>query len=231
MTLAMHITEGILPALWAALWFAVAAPFVAWGLWTVKRRRLADPKYMAMVSLMGAAIFVVSCAPIPIPWVNSCSHPCGTGLGAIMIGTGPTIVVTSVALLIQALFLAHGGLSTLGANIVSMGVVGSLSAVLVFRGLRLVRVPVLVAVFAAGCVSDWGTYATTSFALASALHGDASFWSWFAGIALAFVPTQLPLGLAEGIVASVAYKFVLTRRPELLELGGMAAAVEEGPES
>ena len=29
---AMHISEGILPLPWAGLWYAIAIPFVAWGL-------------------------------------------------------------------------------------------------------------------------------------------------------------------------------------------------------
>ena len=36
---AMHLSEGILPFDWAGLWFLAAAPFVFWGLWTIKRRR------------------------------------------------------------------------------------------------------------------------------------------------------------------------------------------------
>ena len=159
---AMHITEGILPPAWAALWFLVAVPFVAWGLAEVNRRRRDDPQSIVMVALVGSAVFVISCMPVPIPWIGSCSHPCGTGLGALLIGPGPTIVVASIALVLQALFLGHGGLTTLGANIVSMGVVGALGAYLVFHGLRAVRVPLFAAALLAGLASDWATYATTA---------------------------------------------------------------------
>ncbi len=46
----------------------------------------------------------------------------------------------------------------------------------------------------------------------------------FVGIALAFVPTQLPLGLLEGVMTVAAYRFVVSRRPELLA-GRMELAV------
>ena len=75
---AMHITEGILPMSWAGLWFFVAAPFVFWGLQTINHRRNVEPSYLHVVALVGAAIFVISCMPIPVPWVGTCSHPCGT---------------------------------------------------------------------------------------------------------------------------------------------------------
>ena len=213
---AMHLAEGILPISWAGLWLLVAVPFVLWGLRTINRRRAADPRYMALVALVGSAIFVISCMPVPIPWVGTCSHPCGTGLGALLIGPGPTIVVSSVALLLQALLLAHGGLTTLGADVVSMGVAGALSATAAFWLLRKCRFSVFAATLVAGIVSDWATYATTALQLASALHGDGSFLTMLLMVMAAFVPTQLPLGIAEGILTAMAYRFVFQRRPELL---------------
>lgn len=214
--LAMHLSEGILPLPWAGIWYLVAAPFVYGGLRTIQRRREKDPLATTMVAMVGAAIFVISCMPIPVPWIGTCSHPCGTGLGALLIGPGPTVVVASIALLLQALFLAHGGLTTLGANILSVGVVGAYSAWAAFKLLRAGRVPVFYAAMAAGIVSDWATYATTSMELSAALHGDGSFWAMTAAVMVAFIPTQLPLGIAEGVLTAFAYRFVLERRPELL---------------
>jgi cobalt/nickel transport system permease protein len=213
---AMHLSEGILPIEWAGGWFLVAVPFVYGGLWTIKRRRAEDPRTMTLVAMVGAAIFVISCMPVPIPWIGTCSHPCGTGLGALLIGPGPTVVVASIALLLQALLLTHGGLTTLGANIVSMGVVGAFGAYGLFWLLRRLRVPIFAAALAAGMFSDWATYAMTSLELSTALHGDGSLWGMFLAVMAAFMPTQLPLGIAEGVVTAIAYRFVLDRRPELL---------------
>jgi cobalt/nickel transport system permease protein len=215
---AMHISEGILPVGWAGLWFLVAVPPVLWGLHTINRRRAADGQWVTLVALVGSGVFVISCMPVPLVWINSCSHPCGTGLAALLIGPAPTVVVASIALLLQGTFLCHGGLTTLGANIVSMGVVGAYSAYLTFHVLRRVGVPMFAAALAAGLISDWATYATTSLELSAALHGDGSFAGMFLAIAAAFVPTQLPLGVAEGILTAVAYRFVLARRPEVLTL-------------
>lgn len=213
----MHLAEGILPASWAGFWFVVAIPFIAWGLGVIKKRTAAQPGFKALVAMVGAAIFVISCMPIPVPSAGTCSHPCGTGLGAILIGPGPTIVVASIALLLQALFLAHGGLTTFGADVVSMGVGGALAGYMVFSLLRKVGFSFIVAAFAAGVISDWATYAITSLELSLALHGDASVWSMFTAIAIAFVPTQIPLGIFEGFICAGAYRFIRSRRPGLLE--------------
>jgi len=99
---AMHISEGLLPASWALLWFAVAIPFVAWGLRDLKRRSGELPYFKPLVGLVGAAVFLISCMPIPVPTAGTCSHPSGTGLAAILIGPGLTVVVASIALTLQA---------------------------------------------------------------------------------------------------------------------------------
>ena len=85
----------------------------------------------------------------------------------------------------------------------SMGVVGAFGAYGLFLALRRLRVPVFAAALAAGIISDWATYAMTSLELATALHGDGSLWSMFPAVMAAFVPTQLPLGIAEGVVTAI----------------------------
>lgn len=213
---AMHISEGILPVSWAAFWFVLSVPFVAWGLRNLRIRSKEEPHLKAMVGLVGAAVFVISCMPIPVPTAGTCSHPCGTGMAAILIGPSLTVVVASVALVLQALFLAHGGLTTLGANIFSMGVAGAFVGYGVFLLAKRVGAPPIVAAFLAGILSDWATYAATSLALGAALHADGSLGAMFFTILLAFVPTQVPLGILEGFLCAGAYRLVHNRRPEFL---------------
>jgi len=163
-------------------------------------------------------VFIISCMPIPVPAAGSCSHPCGTGIAAIFIGPLLTVVVTSVALVLQALFLAHGGLSTLGANIASMGVAGAFAGYGIFILVRRLTGRWWIAAFLCGLLSDWATYSVTSLQLATALHGTAPFGKFFLTVLLAFVPTQVPLGILEGFLCVGAYRFILTRRPELLKI-------------
>ena len=221
---AMHITEGILPFNWAVLWFAVAAPFVALGLYKLKKDRTVG-RIKPLLGMMAAAVFIVSCMPVPVPTAGTCSHPAGTAMAAILIGPVYSILAAAVALLLQALFLAHGGLSTWGANIFSMGVIGSLAGFVVFKGLTKLNVSIVIAAFFAGVLGDWATYAATSFELASALHGPGEFYRLFSAILIAFVPTQLPLGILEGFMTAGAVKFLYGRRPELV--GGLVR-VKEG---
>lgn len=212
----MHISEGILPVKWAGLWYLAAAPFLIKGIWEIKKKAKNNPAFKPLLGLMGALIFIISCLPVPVPTAGTCSHPAGTGISAILIGPIMSIFVTSIALLIQALFLAHGGITTWGADIVSMGIAGSLAAYGAFKLLRKFGASLFVAGFAAGLLADWATYLMTSFELASALHGTKPLFPLFLTILLAFIPTQLPLGILEGILTGGMIVFVYNRRPDIL---------------
>ncbi len=213
---AMHISEGILPFNWAALWFAVALPFVAYGIMRLKKISKTDISVKPLVGLMAAIVFVISCMPIPVPTAGTCSHPGGTAIPAILVGPAISVLVTAVALLIQALFLAHGGLSTWGADIVSMGVMGAFTGFAVFKLLRKFNVSLAISAFFAGMLSDWAIYFTTSVELASGIRGDAAFMPLLTKIVIAFVPTQLPLGILEGFMTAGMVTLLYKRRADLL---------------
>ncbi len=213
---AMHISEGILPFKWAGLWFIVASPFVAFGLYRLKKLSAADLSIKPLVGLMAAVVFIISCMPIPVPTAGTCSHPCGTGISGILLGPSISVLVAAAALLIQALFLSHGGLSTWGANIVSMGIVGSFTGYIIFRVLRSLKVNMAVAGFIAGLLADWATYLATSAELASGIRGDSPFLPLFYKILIAFIPTQLPLGILEGAMTAGMVVLLYKKRPDLL---------------
>lgn len=213
---AMHISEGILPFNWAALWFIVAAPFMLYGLYRLKKISSADLSFKPLVGLMAAAVFIISCMPVPVPTAGTCSHPCGTGISGILVGPFISIVITAVALLIQALFLAHGGLSTWGANIVSMGIAGSFAGYLTFKLLRSMKINLAVAGFFAGLLADWATYTATSIVLALGIKGGSPFMPLFWKILAAFMPTQLPLGILEGAMTAGMVVLLYKKRPDIL---------------
>jgi len=225
---AMHISEGILPLNWAALWLAVAMPFVAYGLWRLNTISKRDISFKPLVGLMAAVVFIVSCMPVPVPTAGTCSHPAGTGMSAIAVGPAISILITAVALLIQALFLAHGGLSTWGADIVSMGVIGSFAGYGVFKMLRGLKVNLTVSAFFAGLLADWATYLTTSVELAAGIRGDSAFMPLFTRILIAFIPTQLPLGILEGAMTAGMVNLLVKKRPDLLIRLGMIKAEQAG---
>jgi cobalt/nickel transport system permease protein len=213
---AMHISEGILPLPWAVAWSIAALPFLALGIRQVNSLARQDLSFKPLAGLMAAVVFIISCMPVPVPVAGTCSHPCGTGMAAILLGPFISALIASVALLLQALFLSHGGLSTLGANIFSMGVIGSLAGYLTFKGLRAMGVPMLLAAFFAGLQADWATYLVTSVELASGIRGSEPFLPLLEKIMIAFIPTQLPLGILEGALTAGMVMLLYRKRPDIL---------------
>jgi cobalt/nickel transport system permease protein len=132
------------------------------------------------------------------------------------VGPAISILVAAVALLIQALFLAHGGLTTWGANILSMGVMGSFVGFLTFKIFRTIKTNIAVSGFMAGLFADWATYFTTSVELASGIRGNSPLMPLFWKILIAFIPTQLPLGILEGAMTAGMVVLLYKKRPDLL---------------
>ena len=215
----MHIMEGFLPPLWAAFWFAVAIPFWIVGFIRIRQFVAEQPESRLLLGFAGAYTFVLSALKMPSV-TGSCSHPTGVGLGTIMFGPAVMSVIGAIVLLFQALLLAHGGLTTLGANAVSMAIVGPLVAWGIWKGLRNALPEDLVVFLAAG-LADLATYVMTSIQLALAYPDPASgILGSFAKFATIFAVTQIPLAIAEGLLTVVVFRALRSAaRTELQALG------------
>ncbi|QBE62202.1 energy-coupling factor ABC transporter permease [Pseudoduganella lutea] len=196
----MHIMEGFLPPAHALGWSAVSACFLAVGLRAMARDLRLHPERRMLFGVAAAFAFLLSALKLPSV-TGSCSHPTGVGLGALLFGPAAMVPVGFVVLLFQALLLAHGGVTTLGANVFSMAVVGPFIAYGVFRAAAALGMSRSVAVFAAACLGDLATYGTTSLQLAWAfpdpVGGMAASLARFAGI---FALTQVPIAISEGLL-------------------------------
>ncbi|MCG5254576.1 energy-coupling factor ABC transporter permease [Brevibacillus agri] len=205
---AMHIMEGYLPLGWALFWWVVFIPFFILGIRSLNKIVKEHPQMKLLIGVSGAFAFVLSALKIPSV-TGSSSHPTGTGLGAIMFGPWVMSVLGSLVLLFQALLLAHGGLTTLGANAVSMAVVGPMVAYGVYRLIVRGNGGQRLAVFAAAALADLATYVVTSVQLALAFPAEsggvmASF-AKFAGI---FAITQVPLAMSEGLLTVLVWNWL-----------------------
>jgi cobalt/nickel transport system permease protein len=199
----MHIMEGFLPVKHAVGWSIASAPFVVYGLRSVNKRIKENPEQRMLLGVAAAFTFVLSALKMPSV-TGSCSHPTGTGLGAILFGPAAMAPIGAVVLLFQALLLAHGGLTTLGANVFSMAIVGPFAAAAIYRAAKAARLPFGMSIFLAAALADLLTYITTSAQLALAfpdpVGGFAASFVKFAGV---FAFTQIPLAISEGLLTVV----------------------------
>ena len=217
---AMHIMEGYLPVAFCVTWGIICLPFLAAGLISLKKRVKENRKTITLIAMSGAFIFVISSLKIPSV-TGSCSHMTGTGLGAILLGPAAVSVLGIIVLLFQAILLAHGGLTTLGANTFSMAIAGPLVSFGLYKLCEKCKWNRKVSVFLAAFLGDLFTYCVTSIQLALAYPsesgGIAASAVKFLGV---FAPTQLPLAVIEGILTVVIVIALESyARPELKAVG------------
>lgn len=212
----MHIMEGFLPSPWWQIWWILALPCLIYGLFRLKKIMNENREVLPLLGVAGGFIFVLSALKLPSV-TGSCSHPTGTALSAITFGPWITAVLGCIVLLFQSLFLAHGGLTTLGANMFSMAIVGPFVGYYVYKGLDKLNVNFFVCVFIAAFLCDLVTYCVTALELALAFPATSGgLLPSFAAFLGVFAVTQVPLAIIEGLVFVVIFKYIVILKPELL---------------
>ncbi|RXP61354.1 energy-coupling factor ABC transporter permease [Lutibacter sp. HS1-25] len=205
----MHIAEGFLPKEWALLWVLVFVPFLIVGFRKLKKQLAETPKAKMLFAVVAAFVFVLSSFKIPSV-AGSSSHLTGIALGAILFGASTMSVAGLIVLLFQALLLAHGGITTLGANAFSMTVVGAFSAVWVYKLASKLRLSQWLSVFLAAFVSDILIYIATSLQLALAFQSETnSLLENTTKFMSVFAITQVPLAIIEGVFTAFVFKLIL----------------------
>lgn len=205
---AMHIMEGFLSPGWCIFWGILCLPFIVAGYFSIQKRVEQNPKTKILLAMSGAFVFVLSALKLPSV-TGSCSHPTGIAFGAILFGPAAMSVLGLIVLLFQALLLAHGGLTTLGANTFSMAVVGPLTAYAIYKLVIKAKGPQWLSVFLAAAFADFITYAMTSVQLAlaypSEIGGFTASLAKFMGI---YAVTQIPLAISEGILTVLIFNAI-----------------------
>lgn len=218
----MHIMEGFLPLKWALIWGIVSLPFLIMGLRKVNTRLKSQGDEKMLLGLVGGFVFVLSALKIPSV-TGSCSHPTGVGLGAMLFGPTTMTVVGTIALIFQALLLAHGGLTTLGANVFSMAIVGPLVSYGIYRAIKGKGENSKLAIFLGASLGNLATYVVTSIQLAIAFPDaaggvGASMMKFMSVFAL----TQIPLAIVEGIITVIVFNLITQYKEEgVLKIEGI----------
>ncbi len=210
----MHIMEGYLPGKWALLWGVLSLPFLIYGIKNLNSVMKEDTNAKVLLGLAGGFVFVLSALKIPSV-TGSCSHPTGVGLGAILFGPTIMTVVGTIVLLFQALLLAHGGLTTLGANIFSMAIAGPFVSYGIYILLKNKSINRGFVVFLAAALGNLFTYVVTATQLAVAFPDPVSglMGSWLSFLTV-FAVTQVPLAIVEGIITVMVYNLLVEYKKE-----------------
>jgi cobalt/nickel transport system permease protein len=196
----MHISEGFLPISHCIGWGLAALPPAVLSVRAITKQMEAKRENRVLLAASAAFLFTLSSLRMP-SITGSSSHPTGTAVGTYLFGPEAMPALALITLVFQALLLAHGGLTTLGANLFSLGVVGPWVTYLFLKFTSKAGRNGARGIFVATVAGDLATYFTTAVQLGLAYpsaHGGflASFLK-FSGI---FMITQIPISIAEGML-------------------------------
>lgn len=212
----MHLAEGVLPLGQAIGWTALAAPAVVWSFRGAQGSE--DDAAPSSVVMAGATslLFAATLLPLPVPVVGATSHICLTPVLALIVGFRHIVWPTFVVLTLQAIFFAHGGLTTLGVNTLTLGVLGPLATVGLWRLTRKLGADNGLGLGIVCGVGGLSVYVADAVVLAAGLSDVAAPTTTFAGVLLGFAPVQIPLAVLEAVASVGIVRLLATRRPDLL---------------
>ena len=212
----MHLAEGVLPLSQSIAWSALAAPTVYWSLRREQRTRRDAPSSSVIMAGATSLLFAGTLLPLPVPVVGATSHICLTPVLALVVGVRRIVWPTFFVLLLQAVFFAHGGLTTLGVNLLTLGLLGPLTTVGLWALLRRLGVDgALRLAFACGA-GGLSVYVADAVVLAVALSDVTAPATTFGAVLLGFAPVQIPLAVLEAVASVGIVRLLATRRPDLL---------------
>ena len=128
---AMHIMEGYLPGGSCIAWGVICLPFLLAGFFSIRRTLASNRKALVLLAMSGAFIFVISFFEDPFRNRKLFPHD-RYRTGSHFIRSFRCKHSGSHCAFVPGILLAHGGLTTLGANTFSMAVAGPILSWLIY---------------------------------------------------------------------------------------------------
>lgn len=209
----MHVPDGFLDAPTSVATGAVAVAGVAIAL--RKARNELDDRTAPMAGLVAAFVFAGQMINFPVG-AGTSGHLIGAALAAVLVGPWTGALCISVVLLVQALFMADGGITALGTNIVLMALAGCFVGYGAFRATMLVlpkRLPSVPFAAAFGALLSVPAAALV-FTLLFAVGGVADVD--LGTVLTAMLSWHAVIGIGEAVVTGLVVSAVVASRPDLV---------------
>jgi cobalt/nickel transport system permease protein len=216
----MHIPDGFIPLWQCAIYYIIT--LIALYLSLRWARNNLDEKMVPLMAVLAAGIFAIMSMNIPIPWGTS-GHMVGGALVAIIFcAPEAAVIIFTLVLLVQGLFFGDGGLTTLGANVLNMGIIGGLVGLYSFKALRkpIGKVP---AIF----IASWLSIFLAAEMVAVELWLAGTF-PLNTGLLLMGLYHSI-IGVIEGILTVVVILALEKTRPDLLAWNRIKRADNQKP--
>lgn len=206
----MHIPDGFLVRpVWGAA-DVISGIVLAIGLRQVGKKLKEDA--IPLMGVLAAFVFAAQMINLPMAGGTSAHFLGGVLLGALL-GPWCGLVIITVVLMIQCFIFQDGGIAALGANVFTMGIIGSWMAAYLFKVLLSI-LPGSRSLFWAGFLSAWIGVVASAIAC-TAMLAYSGVVAWKIGLSV-IVGVHAVFGLIEGVVTGTVLESLKLRRPDLL---------------
>jgi cobalt/nickel transport system permease protein len=121
----MHIPDGILSVNACIAFYIVALSFLAVAWLQIKKKH---PRYtIPLIAVVSALLVAIQLFEFPVAGGGSTWHFLGGTAVSMILGPFAGIISMTITLAVQALAFGDGGLTSFGANVFNMAVIGALS--------------------------------------------------------------------------------------------------------
>ncbi len=201
----MHISDGVLSMPVVAATSIVAVGLVAYGLKGLKEKEI--PR----IALMAATFFTASLIHFNVG--ASSVHLLLSGITGLMLGRR-TPVAIAVALILQLLMFQFGGISSLGANIISASLPAMFVAALVRPYIGKKAKNDFICGALAGGFGVLGTILIVVFLL---IESNLRFGMGAFSTSNIILVSHVPVMIIEAVVTAFAIRMIARIRPEMLD--------------
>jgi cobalt/nickel transport system permease protein len=205
----MHIPDAFIPIPQGIVYWIIALIFIALALRWAKTE-ISEEK-IPLIAVLAAGIFALQSFNLPVSMGTS-GHLVGGALAAIILGSPfAAVFILTLVLIVQGVMFGDGGITTMGANIINMGVIGGFVGFYTFKGLMATTKNVNIAAFTAA----WLACVIPALACAVEMYFAGTFPLREGLIAMGLYHALI--GLIEGFVTVVAIHLIVAARPDIVD--------------
>jgi cobalt/nickel transport system permease protein len=204
----MHIPDGLIPLDQSMIYLAISLIILAISFYYYSKK--ADMgKRLVLTGILTAITIVATSLTIPSP-MGIPMHFFIIPLVVLILGPFNAALVSFLALLVQAFMLGMGGVTTLGVNVLDMGIILSFVVYGVYR--VFVNVNVRLAIFIATVAGILAATVTQIPVLTIANTTSLEV------LLASLLPYYLMVGVIEGIINIVILEFISRTNNSILEI-------------
>ena len=209
----MHVPDGFLDAPTSLATGVVAAAGVTVALRGARREL--DDRTAPMAGLVATFVFAAQMINFPVG-AGTSGHLMGGALAAVLVGPWSAVLCLSVVLAVQALLMADGGITALGANITLIGLVTVVVGWGVFVALRRLLPSRAAVVAPAAAVAAFASVPVAALVFTGlfAVGGNAPVD--LGAVASAMLAWHTVIGVGEAAITGLVVASVVAVRPDLV---------------